>query len=260
MSSFFDIAAINYDNTFTNTKIGWEQRKKVYQNIDFVLNSEKQLDILELNCGTGTDAIAFAEKEHNIIATDISQEMIKVAKTKNNHDALHFQVLDCNELSENTFQKQFDLIFSNFGGLNCLSSSELKKLLKTASEVLQPKGKLIMVLMPKQCLWEQLYFALKGDFKKSKRRNTDEALLVNVDGVQVPTWYYNPKDVEQFIGNNFKITNCTPVGITVPPSYLEKSILTQFPMWNVLKSLEQYISSAFWAKYADHFLIELTKE
>ena len=260
MSSFFDIAAINYDDTFTNTKIGWEQRKKVYQNLDFVLNSEKLLDILELNCGTGADAIAFAEKGHNIIATDISQEMIKVANNKNNHDTLQFEVLDCNELSENTFQKQFDLIFSNFGGLNCLSSSELKKLLKTASELLKPKGKLIMVLMPKQCLWERLYFALKGDFKKSKRRNTKEALPVNVDGVQVPTWYYNPKDIELLLENKFKITNCTPVGITVPPSYLETSVLTQFPIWNVLKSLEQHISNTFYAKYADHFLIELTKE
>ena len=68
MSSFFDIAAINYDDTFTHTKIGWEQRKKVYQNLDFIFNSEKQLDILELNCGTGADAIVFAEKGHNIIA------------------------------------------------------------------------------------------------------------------------------------------------------------------------------------------------
>jgi len=260
MSSFFDIAAINYDDTFTNTKIGSEQRKKVYQNLDFIFNSEKQLDILELNCGTGTDAIAFAEKGHRIIATDISQEMIKVGNSKNNHTGLQFEVLDCNKLSENTFHKQFDLIFSNFGGLNCLSSTELKSLLKTASNLLKPNGKLIMVLMPKQCLWEQFYFLLKGNFKKSKRRNTDEALLVNVDGVQVPTWYYNPKDVELLLNDNFKITNCAPIGITVPPSYLESSLLTQVPIWNILKTVEQGISNRVWAKYADHFLIELTKE
>jgi len=260
MNSFFDIAATNYDTTFTNTKIGKEQRKKVYKNLDIIFNATTSLDILELNCGTGIDAIAFAEKGHQIIATDISEEMIKVANSKNNNTSLSFQVLDCKKLTKNTFEKQFDIVFSNFGGLNCLSFNNLSNLLHTVSELLKPKGKFIMVLMPKNCLWEQLYFSLKGNFKKSKRRNTEEALLVNVDGIQVPTWYYNPKDVEKMLTNNFAVTNCVPVGITVPPSYLETSIATQFPIWNVLKTTENIISNAVFTKYADHFLIELTKQ
>lgn len=260
MSSFFDISASTYDDTFTNTKIGRAQREKVYKNLDTIFSTDKKLDVLELNCGTGVDALAFAKKGHKIIATDISEEMIKIADKKNNCKNLNFKVLDCKNLSVHTFQNQFDVIFSNFGGLNCLSIEELKNVLLTAFSLLKPNGKLIIVLMPKSCIWEQLYFLSKGDLKKAKRRNTNEALLVNVDGVQVPTWYFNPKEIIEISDENFTVTNFSPIGISVPPSYLETSFLTKFPIWNVLKTLEKRLSSRFLSKYADHFLIELTKK
>ncbi len=40
----------------------------------------KGLDILELNCGTGEDAVLFSEKGFNIVATDVSEEMLKVTQ------------------------------------------------------------------------------------------------------------------------------------------------------------------------------------
>ena len=126
--------------------------------------------------------------------------------------------------------------------------------------ILAPGGKLIMVLMPKKCIWEQIYFLLKGDFKRYKRRNTEQALLVNVDGIQVPTWYFNPDEIIEISKKKYTKTNCVPIGITVPPSYFEKSVLTKTPVWNVLKIIEKKLSNNFLSKYADHFLIELTKK
>ncbi|OCK43985.1 methylase [Tenacibaculum soleae] len=260
MTSFFDIAAKTYDDTFTNTKIGREQRKKVYKNIEHIFSSEKKVNVLELNCGTGVDAIALAKKGHNIIATDISEEMIKVANKKNSYNNLNFEVLDCKKLSKDSFKKEFDVVFSNFGGLNCFSHEELREFLKMASELLVSKGKLVMVLMPKNCVWEQLYFLVKGSFKKAQRRNTNEALLVNVDDVQVPTWYFNPKGIIEMSKVNYTLINYSPVGIVIPPSYLEKSFLTKKPIWNILKTIEKRLSNRFLAKYADHFIIELIKK
>ncbi|TCP28280.1 ubiquinone/menaquinone biosynthesis C-methylase UbiE [Tenacibaculum skagerrakense] len=260
MHSFFDIAAATYDDTFTNTKIGLEQRKKVYQSLDFILNQDKKLNILELNCGTGEDAIAFAKKGHKIIATDISEGMIAVSQSKNSYENLHFEVLDSKAIYQDRFKNNFDVIFSNFGGLNCLCFEDLKSVINDSFSVLKPKGKFIMVLMPKNCLWEQIYFYAKGDFKKAKRRSTTDSLLVNVEGEDVPTWYYNPSDIETMLPKDLKITNILPVGFAVPPSYLENSILTKSILWPVLKSIEKRIKRPYFAKYSDHFLIELTKE
>ena len=99
MSSFFDVTAKTYDSTFTDTKIGLEQRKKVYKNIEHIFLSGDKRNVLELNCGTGEDAIAFAKQGHNIIATDISDEMINVARSKNDYSNLSFETLDFKNLS-----------------------------------------------------------------------------------------------------------------------------------------------------------------
>ena len=55
-----------------------------------------------------------------------------------------------------------------------------------------------MVIMPKNTLWERFYFSLKFQYKNAFRRNTKKAVYANVEGIQVPTWYYNPKEVTAF--------------------------------------------------------------
>ncbi|CAM1373100.1 class I SAM-dependent methyltransferase [Tenacibaculum xiamenense] len=261
MNDFFDFAAKTYDDTFTNSKVGIEQRKKVYKNLGCIFSSEKRLNILELNCGTGVDAMTFAKNNHSILATDISQEMLKIARERNNDfENVDFEVLDFKDIKDKVFTEPFDVVFSNFGGLNCLPLNELKNLIDSISNLLAPKGKLIMVLMSKKCLWERIYFFSKGKFREAKRRNTNNSLLVDVNGAKVPTWYFNPREIENISEEKFRITNCTPIGIIIPPSYLEDSFLTTPFIWKKLKKLERGFSNSFWAKYADHYLIELTKK
>ncbi|MDO6596406.1 class I SAM-dependent methyltransferase [Oceanihabitans sp. 2_MG-2023] len=258
MKADFDIAANKYDDIFTFSNIGKAQRNLVFKNVDPYLHSEKNLSILEINCGTGEDAIQFAKLDHEVHATDISEGMINVAKAKTKLKNITFTVQDINTITEQTFTKKFDIIFSNFGGLNCLSKIQLEDFFNTANTLLNPNGKLILVLMPKQCIWEQIYFSLKGDFKKAKRRNTDKSVDANVDGIFVKTWYYNPKDILSLTSTLFKKEKIKPIGITIPPSYLENSILAKNPLLSIFKSIDSVITGEFWAKYADHFYIELS--
>lgn len=256
----FDSASTNYDATFTFSNIGKAQRKLVFKYIDPILNQDKKLSILELNCGTGEDAIHFAELGHNVTATDISEGMISIAKAKPHSKSLMFSTLDINTISETTFDKKFDLIFSNFGGFNCLSKDQLESFFKKAKNLLETKGKLIIVIMPKQCLWEQFYFMLKGDLKKAKRRQTTEPIIANVDGVGVKTWYYNPQEIVSLTETLYTRAKIKPIGIAIPPSYLENSFLAKKPWLSILQRIEHRLRAVFLAKYADHFLIELIKK
>ena len=260
MPNDFDIAAKNYDNVFTFSKIGSAQRQRVFNYLNPIINTTKRLSVLELNCGTGVDAIKLANLGHHVLATDISKSMIDIAKAKETPKNLDFKIQDINTISNQTFQKQFDLIFSNFGGLNCLSKIELEAFIKTSKDLLTPNGKLILVIMPKLCLWERLYFYLKGDLKNAKRRHTKESVLANVDGVKVPTWYYNPKEIISLTKPQYKPERLKPIGISVPPSYFEPSFLSKRPFLDILIGFEKIIGFSFLAKYADHFLIELTKK
>ncbi|HMC96456.1 MAG TPA: class I SAM-dependent methyltransferase, partial [Flavobacteriales bacterium] len=70
-----------YDQEFTFSRIGTAQRRVVWEYLEGLL-STPDMDVLELNCGTGTDAVHLATKGHRVVATDISVEMLKAAHEK----------------------------------------------------------------------------------------------------------------------------------------------------------------------------------
>lgn len=254
MEASFDKAAINYDDTFTNTEIGKMQRVLVYNELSKHLTSVQ--NILEINCGTGEDAIWFAKQNFNITATDISPKMIEVAKNKTN---LNFRVADINSITKTFEDEQFDLLFSNFGGLNCLSELKLKNFFSNIHSILSEKGKMALVIMPKNTLWERLYFLAKAQFSKMSRRKK-AGVIANVDGENVTTYYYNPKDIVNLAKANFETVTVKPIGFFVPPSYLEGYFKNKKGILKFLNRWEQGIKNmTFLSKYADHYLIILQK-
>ncbi len=258
MPNHFDTHAKNYDSVFTYSQIGKAQRKRVYKFMEqYVLRSHART-ILELNCGTGEDAYYFQQKGHRVLATDVSEKMIETAKAK--FPDVSFSPLDITQLSSTTFSKKFDLIFSNFGGLNCLSPEQLNDFLLVSSTLLTTGGKLALVLMPKKCVWERVYFWLKGDRKKANRRNTEQKVWVHVEGIQVPTWYYNPEDIQKSLSDTFETIALKPIGIAIPPSYMESFFQSKPILLGMIKWLEKLFSTRILAKYADHYLIVLEKK
>ena len=260
MKADFDKAAQNYDTTFTNSVIGKLQRDLVYHQFSKVINEHNPKTILEINCGTGEDAVWLAEQKIEVIATDISSTMIEIAKSKSVLENLTFIKTDINQIVTDFSPKNFDLIFSNFGGLNCLSLSEMTNFLKNAGQILSAKGHLVLVIMPKSTLWEQCYFLLKLDFKNAFRRKKEYA-IANVDGEKVTTYYYNPKDIVNLTNANFVVRQINPIGFFVPPSYLEPFLKNKPKMISDLSELEQKIKNQSWlSKYADHYIIVLEKK
>ena len=259
MGESFDIAAHNYDEVFTHSIIGKAQRKLIRNHFINSINKNAK-NVLEINCGTGEDAIWLINQNYNVIATDISENMISIANTKVTHNEKIFEVLDCKEIEKRFSPNSFDLIFSNFGGLNCLSQDELQLFFKSAKKILTEKGQLILVIMPKNTLWEQFYFLLKGKFSLAYRRKKEMA-IANVDGIHVKTYYYNPKNIATIISKNYEIKNYKPIGFFIPPSYLEKFFKKRTKLLAILNFLENRITNfSFLSKYSDHYLLTLQKK
>ena len=258
MQNDFDIAAASYDKTFTYTSIGKAQRMQVYKELEPSIKRDNSLSILELNCGTGEDANYFHNLKHKVTATDISCKMVSIASEKFKNKDIHFQQLDINELEEHEFKENFDMLFSNFGGFNCLSKNEIKTFFSSAKKIMNKKGKIILVIMPKHTLWETIYFFLKGDFKKIKRRNSNKPITANVESIAVNTWYFNPKEISE-ISEGFAVKKIKPIGLFVPPSYLQSSFLGKKTMVSFLNTLDTVFGFSFLARYADHYYIELQK-
>ena len=260
MANSFDSAAAVYDQTFTHSVIGKLQRKIVQDHLQKILDSQKPQHILEINCGTGEDAHWLARQNFKVTATDLSQKMLDVAKSKEHSEKIIFRKADINELQHVFRNEKFDLIFSNFGGLNCLSEIRLELFFKNASELLSENGQLILVIMPKNTLWEQFYFLGKANFQNIFRRKKHSA-IANVDGEDIITYYYNPNKISHLANAFFKLTRLHPVGFFVPPSYLEPFFKTKPRFISVLSQLENRVKNRkSLAKYADHYFIALQKK
>ncbi|WNM19368.1 class I SAM-dependent methyltransferase [Flavobacterium capsici] len=254
MEASFDKAASNYDETFTNSEIGKIQRHLVYTELSKHLNSIQ--NILEINCGTGEDAIWLAKQNFNVTATDISPKMIEIAKSKAN---LNFKTADINSITKTFEGETFDLIFSNFGGLNCLSKSEFENFFANISSILSEKGKMVLVIMPKNTIWEQFYFLIKLQFSSIFRRKK-EKVIANVDGENVATYYYNPKDIVNLAKQDFDLIKYKLIGFFVPPSYLEAFFKNKKWLLHFFNKMENRIKNwSFLSKYADHYIITLQK-
>lgn len=256
----FNSVAHSYDTTFTFSETGRLQRERTYYFLEKILGSLKSHRILEINCGTGEDAILLAGKGHKVMATDASGEMIAIAESKPGNQDTKFRVCAFNELIGTFSEEKFDLIFSNFGGLNCVSKNDMAKLSDDFSSLLNTSGKLIAVVMGRKCLWEIFYFILKFDFKNAFRRSHSNGVEAHVGNYLQRTFYYSPHEFRQLYSVNFISMDVKPIGITLPPSYMELFFKKRKGFLNFLQGLERLLPFSFLSNLADHYFIVLEKK
>ena len=85
---------------------------------------------------------------------------------------------------------------------------------------LRPGGTVVVGLIGRTCLWETIYFTLRGERARAARRRAPNASLP-VAGVDVPTYYHRQGDVGAALGHGFSPAGCVGIGVLVPPPYLE---------------------------------------
>jgi cyclopropane fatty-acyl-phospholipid synthase-like methyltransferase len=258
----FDHISLTYDSVFTRSAIGQLQRKHVWNYIEKIFPELDGLEMLELNAGYGEDAIMFSERGFNLIATDVSAETFKVTEQKAEKFSMRGKVtsqyLDLDSFNEMLFDKKFDLIFSNFGGLNCINPEALEKLFAKLPQLLNPNGRFIAVVMPRFCLWETIYYTAKFQFKKAFRRWTAEEVISDVYGTTLKTWYYKPSQIRKWVKSSFNVVKAKPIGLALPPFYLDSFFLRKKKLLIGLHKIEKKINhSSLYAGIADHYLIDL---
>src|SRR5690242_10854701 len=79
-ASPFDAMAADYDARFTQSRIGTLMRQAVWRRLDARFQPGDR--ILELNCGTGEDALHLAQRSIHVLATDLSATMVQAARAK----------------------------------------------------------------------------------------------------------------------------------------------------------------------------------
>ncbi|HET9433958.1 MAG TPA: class I SAM-dependent methyltransferase [Chitinophagaceae bacterium] len=256
----FSKQAANFDELYSSNLIIQYKRQRVRDHVQQWLNPNSK--ILELNAGTGEDAIWFAQHGHHVHATDISSGMQKklVAKVDQTEvgSRITNEVWSFTDLQNLSDKGPYDLIFSNFAGLNC--TGELDKVLNSFSSLLKPSGIVTLVILPKFCLWESMMF-LRGEFKTAFRRFfSSRGVRAHIEGEYFTCWYYNPSYVVKNMEDAFDILSVEGLCTVVPPSYLENFPNRRPALFNWLKVKEDKWKTRWpWKNIGDYYIISLRK-
>jgi ubiquinone/menaquinone biosynthesis C-methylase UbiE len=250
-----------FDEIYSGNTIIQYKRNRVREHVNKLINPGS--NILELNAGTGEDAIYFARLGHHIHATDISEGMQKVLQEKVNSNKLESKVTSelCsfNHLESLKDKGPYDLIFSNFAGLNC--TNQLGNALKFFSSLLKPGGIVSLVILPNFCLWESLLL-FKGKFKTAFRRFfSSKGRKAHIEGEHFLCWYYNPSLIKKYLKTEFEILQLEGLCSIVPPSYIE-NFGEKYPgMFRFLKKWEDKWKTKWpWRSVGDYYIISLRKK
>ena len=222
-----------------------------------VMNFLREGDkILELNSGTGTDAVFFAGKGFKVHATDISEGMILQLKNKATKHQLtdYISIQQCSFFELDKLNKgTFDYIFSNFGGLNC--SPDLTEITKHFPNLLNKNGRVTLVLMPPYCPWE-LALVFRLHFRTAFRRLKKNGTKSHIEGKHFNTFYYTPGQVLKALGKNFRKIKLQGLASFTPPPYMRNFPLKHHVLFRSLNQFDRYFSGYFpFNRMADHFIL-----
>ncbi len=176
--------------------------------------------LLELNAGTGADAARLAERGFRVHATDLADGMVAAIRDKIEARGLHDRLTaqQCSFTEPQFIQGgPYDVILSNFGGLNCVP--DLSLVVRGLPRLLKPGGHVIAVVMPPVCPWE-LAQALRGRFNVAFRR-LRRAVLAHVEGAHFITYYFSPAEVQRAFGEDFATVHLQSLSLFSPPAFMD---------------------------------------
>lgn len=254
----FDRIAADYDRAFTHTQIGRRMRQAVWRRLEAHFGPGAR--VLELNCGTGEDAIYLARRGVHVLATDISPSMVQIAREKVERAGLSewievrcHAIEDFAALPSRLSDPHFDGALSNFGGLNCVQ--DLRSVSGGLAACLRPGGVALLCLMGPWCPWEWVWFLAHRQPRKAFRR---WAGIVSWRGMTI--YYPSIRDVRRAFAPRFRLRRVGAIGALLPPPYAESWAVRHSRVLACLDRWERRLEAMPpLPSLADHYLLEMER-
>lgn len=221
MAAAFDAVAASYDEVFTSSPIGRAQRQAVWEEMERAFTPGQR--ILELNCGTGEDAIHLAARGVAVTACDASEAMLAIARRKSYALAEavrpEFLLLRNEDLAALPGDGCFDGVLSNFSGLNCVA--DLGAVAVALASRIRSGGTALLCVFGRCCAWEIAWYLARGNPRKAfrRRRRSAEAQLDHAASVRVH--YPRVRDIRCSFAPWFRLRRSKGVGVFVPPTFVD---------------------------------------
>lgn len=252
----FSLTAEKYDSFAQDHPHLTRMRNKVYEHVQRMVPAGAH--ILELNAGTGTDAVQLAQRGYRVHATDVAPGML---------DRLRGKVRDLDLGDRITVEERsflslanvpgvpFDAVFSDLGGLNCVP--DLSPVIAQLPNVLRPGGTVTWVLMPHVCLWEMAE-VFRGHFRLAFRRFSRRAVRANLEGLHFDVYYFSPQQALGWFGRDYETIALEGLSVLTPTAE-SKSFARMFPrLYRSLAWLDDRLSPHWpWSGWGDFYMLSL---
>ena len=217
--------------------------------------------VLDINCGIGIDAVALSQEGYRVIGVDISPKMIQQALERANKlrvKNVEFLLASFDDLSSFT-GKTFDLVLSNFGGLNCVE--DLDAFAKQAVLVTKPGGYFVGVVMPPVCLWEVISGLARLNLRTAFRRLKKNVPATGFRGKTFWVHYHSPRSFSSLFKPWFKSQGLCALNLITPPPHALAFAKRHSRLTKFLETVEPALRSLpLLRSIGDHYLIVLKKE
>lgn len=254
----FDGLAADYDDTFTKGEIGRLLRAATWRHMDRAFSAGDR--ILELNCGTGEDTLRLARRGCDVLATDVSSEMLAATRAKCGQSSavgkIATQVLAIEELDclRDHAMAPFDGVLSNFGGLNCVP--DLTNVSEHMAQIVRPGGTALFTVMGPWVPWEWAWYLARLNPAKAFRRLRKGG--TNWRGMTIT--YPSIGELTRAFAPHFTVQGTAAIGAFIPPSYAENWATGRKRLLARLDRFERRFETSWPLPWlADHYLVRMER-
>ena len=253
----FDAIAERFDERFTPWLSVAAQRRAVRSALEQAFAPGVRL--LEIGGGTGEDALWLLQHGRQVLLTDASPLMVRIAAAKfAGLPGAAAEVCAAEDLSDLAARTPtpFDGAFSNFAALNCVE--DLEPFAQGLATLLRPGAPAILVIFGRVCPGEWLVETLRGRPRNAFRRLAAGDQPARLGGREFTVRYHRRRDLERVLAPWFKPAGRQGVGVFVPPSAAEPWISDHPRLLRALEALDHGLCGPL-AGLGDHILYRFVR-
>jgi SAM-dependent methyltransferase len=246
----FDELAADYERQELENPI--RQRMRARSLAVLEANFPAGAKLVDVGCGTGTEALWLAQRGRHVTAVDPSTQMLDVlnARARAANLDIPTHLLRAGALGGLT--GEFDGAYSSFGGLN--TEPDLGAALASLARLVRPGGRIVLGVMNRWCVSEMALMMAAGRPRQAFRRYRP-TLTVQVGTTSVDVQYPSWPGLKRTVNAHFKVLRVEALLLLLLP-YAWPRLAAHKSVFGALDRIDRALAPHRpWAWLGDHLLV-----